>query len=152
MAVDGGLILSPKLVLQGTRFHSDLALMEELNLLSDRAVILADNVLKPGAPLYIWHLAKGSCLDICHSICICILLSIFLSFFDHKYIYINDYKHIHAIIYIYDLLNCFSLFHQFLVVIFIGIRPARKGRPPINPDYNPYLTVPILSNIINSDN
>ena len=51
-------------VLQGTRFHSDLALMEELNLLSDRAVILADNVLKPGAPLYIWHLAKGSCLDI----------------------------------------------------------------------------------------
>lgn len=45
---------------KGTRFHSDLALMEELNLLSDRAVILADNVLKPGAPLYIWHLAKGS--------------------------------------------------------------------------------------------
>ena len=84
----GASILSPKLVLQGTRFHSDLALMEELNLLSDRAVILADNVLKPGAPLYIWHLAKGSCLDICHSICcICILLSIFLSFFDHKYIY-----------------------------------------------------------------
>lgn len=46
---------------KGTRFHSDLALMEELDLLSDRAVILADNVLKPGAPLYIWHLAKGSC-------------------------------------------------------------------------------------------
>ncbi|CAK9098902.1 unnamed protein product [Durusdinium trenchii] len=45
---------------KGTRFHSDLALMEELDLLSDRAVILADNVLKPGAPLYIWHLAKGS--------------------------------------------------------------------------------------------
>jgi len=45
---------------KGTRFHSDLALMEELNILSDRAVILADNVLKPGAPLYIWHLAKGS--------------------------------------------------------------------------------------------
>eukprot|EP00931_Biecheleriopsis_adriatica_P119154 TRINITY_DN94417_c0_g1_i1.p1 TRINITY_DN94417_c0_g1~~TRINITY_DN94417_c0_g1_i1.p1 ORF type:complete len:964 (+),score=198.92 TRINITY_DN94417_c0_g1_i1:84-2975(+) len=44
---------------KGTRFHSDLELMEELQLLSDGAVILADNVLKPGAPLYIWHLAKG---------------------------------------------------------------------------------------------
>eukprot|EP00933_Yihiella_yeosuensis_P059045 TRINITY_DN5994_c1_g1_i9.p1 TRINITY_DN5994_c1_g1~~TRINITY_DN5994_c1_g1_i9.p1 ORF type:complete len:739 (-),score=109.18 TRINITY_DN5994_c1_g1_i9:93-2225(-) len=44
---------------KGTRFHTDLALMEELNLLSDGAVILADNVLKPGAPLYIWHLAHG---------------------------------------------------------------------------------------------
>lgn len=44
---------------KGTRFHSDLALMEELGLLADDAVVLADNVLKPGAPLYIWHLACG---------------------------------------------------------------------------------------------
>lgn len=44
---------------KGTRFHSDLALMEELGLLADGAVVLADNVLKPGAPLYIWHLAHG---------------------------------------------------------------------------------------------
>lgn len=44
---------------KGTRFHSDLALLEELELLADGAVVLADNVLKPGAPLYIWHLCTG---------------------------------------------------------------------------------------------
>lgn len=44
---------------KGTRFHTDLGLMEELDLLADGAVVLADNVLKPGAPLYIWQLAKG---------------------------------------------------------------------------------------------
>lgn len=44
---------------KGTRFHTDLQLMEELGLLADGAVVLADNVLKPGAPQYIWHLARG---------------------------------------------------------------------------------------------
>merc|ERR1719410_2137357 len=44
---------------KGTRFHTDLGLMEDLDLLADGAVILADNVLKPGAPLYIWHLMHG---------------------------------------------------------------------------------------------
>eukprot|EP00927_Polykrikos_kofoidii_P041062 TRINITY_DN34993_c0_g1_i1.p1 TRINITY_DN34993_c0_g1~~TRINITY_DN34993_c0_g1_i1.p1 ORF type:complete len:1124 (+),score=191.28 TRINITY_DN34993_c0_g1_i1:97-3372(+) len=44
---------------KGTRFHTDLKLMEELDLLDDGALILADNVLKPGAPLYIWHLLHG---------------------------------------------------------------------------------------------
>mmetsp|Transcript_66454 Transcript_66454/g.144849 ORF Transcript_66454/g.144849 Transcript_66454/m.144849 type:complete len:288 (+) Transcript_66454:3-866(+) len=44
---------------KGTRFHTDLGLMEDLGLLADGAVILADNVLKPGAPLYIWHLMHG---------------------------------------------------------------------------------------------
>mmetsp|Transcript_77 Transcript_77/g.288 ORF Transcript_77/g.288 Transcript_77/m.288 type:complete len:820 (+) Transcript_77:3-2462(+) len=44
---------------KGTRFHTDLALLEELGLLADGAVILADNVLKPGAPHYIWHLMHG---------------------------------------------------------------------------------------------
>lgn len=44
---------------KGTRFHTDLGLFEELELLADDAVVLADNVLKPGAPVYIWHLCKG---------------------------------------------------------------------------------------------
>merc|ERR1711862_85386 len=44
---------------KGTRFHTDLGLMEDLDLLAEGAVILADNVLKPGAPLYIWELAAG---------------------------------------------------------------------------------------------
>lgn len=44
---------------KGTRFHHDLRLLEELGLLEDGAVILADNVLKPGAPEYIWHLCRG---------------------------------------------------------------------------------------------
>lgn len=49
---------------KGTRFHTDLGLMEELDLLADGAVVLADNVLKPGAPLYIWQLAKGPFHDL----------------------------------------------------------------------------------------
>merc|ERR1719498_2109676 len=49
---------------KGTRFHTDLGLMEDLDLLADGAVVLADNVLKPGAPLYIWQLAKGPFTDL----------------------------------------------------------------------------------------
>lgn len=44
---------------KGTRFHTDLELLRTHDLLADGAVILADNVLKPGAPLYIWHLGHG---------------------------------------------------------------------------------------------
>jgi len=44
---------------KGTRFHTDLERLRELGLLADGAVVLADNVLKPGAPLYIWHLMHG---------------------------------------------------------------------------------------------
>jgi len=44
---------------KGTRFHTDLELLRSHDLLADGAVILADNVLKPGAPLYIWHLGHG---------------------------------------------------------------------------------------------
>eukprot|EP00928_Gymnodinium_smaydae_P041963 TRINITY_DN28335_c0_g1_i1.p1 TRINITY_DN28335_c0_g1~~TRINITY_DN28335_c0_g1_i1.p1 ORF type:complete len:1027 (+),score=207.84 TRINITY_DN28335_c0_g1_i1:81-3083(+) len=48
---------------KGTRFHTDLAKLEELDLLADGAVILADNVLKPGAPIYIWHLCHGPYIE-----------------------------------------------------------------------------------------
>jgi len=39
----------------GSAFHHDLAILEHLGLLAPRAVIVADNVLKPGAPLFVWH-------------------------------------------------------------------------------------------------
>lgn len=44
---------------KGTRFHTDLQLLEDLGLLEDGALVIADNVLKPGAPEYIWHLCRG---------------------------------------------------------------------------------------------
>jgi len=34
--------------------------MEQLGLLASGAVIVADNVLKPGAPLFLWHVTTGS--------------------------------------------------------------------------------------------
>lgn len=49
---------------KGTRFHTDMGLLKDLGLLSDGALILADNVLKPGAPLYIWHLGRGPYTDL----------------------------------------------------------------------------------------
>lgn len=42
----------------GTVYHEDLEQMERLELLAPDAVVVADNVLKPGAPIFLWHL-KG---------------------------------------------------------------------------------------------
>lgn len=43
----------------GSRFWEDLCAMSSLGLLTPGAVIVADNVLKPGAPLFLWHLFFG---------------------------------------------------------------------------------------------
>jgi len=43
----------------GSRFWQDLEILLEKDLLLPGAVILADNVLKPGAPLFLWHLFHG---------------------------------------------------------------------------------------------
>eukprot|EP00931_Biecheleriopsis_adriatica_P124187 TRINITY_DN9929_c1_g1_i1.p1 TRINITY_DN9929_c1_g1~~TRINITY_DN9929_c1_g1_i1.p1 ORF type:complete len:830 (+),score=177.74 TRINITY_DN9929_c1_g1_i1:144-2492(+) len=45
---------------RGSRYHEDLELLESLNLLHPGAVLVADNVLKPGAPLLLWRLARES--------------------------------------------------------------------------------------------
>lgn len=44
---------------RGARFGTDLAVLEVSGLLLSGAVIIADNVLKPGAPAYLWHMAHG---------------------------------------------------------------------------------------------
>lgn len=41
---------------RGTRFHIDLQALEDLGLLAPGCVVTADNVLKPGAPHFLWHL------------------------------------------------------------------------------------------------
>merc|ERR1712046_282847 len=41
---------------RGSRYDEDIELMEQLGLLHSGAVIVADNVLKPGAPLFLWHM------------------------------------------------------------------------------------------------
>ena len=41
---------------RGSRFLKDLQLLS--NQLSDEAVVVADNVLKPGAPSFLWHLQE----------------------------------------------------------------------------------------------
>lgn len=43
----------------GSVYHEDLAALEELDLLAPGAVIVADNVLKPGAPLFLWHVLSA---------------------------------------------------------------------------------------------
>eukprot|EP00933_Yihiella_yeosuensis_P038084 TRINITY_DN3204_c0_g1_i1.p1 TRINITY_DN3204_c0_g1~~TRINITY_DN3204_c0_g1_i1.p1 ORF type:complete len:679 (+),score=130.26 TRINITY_DN3204_c0_g1_i1:890-2926(+) len=43
----------------GSRFWQDLQTLLDEDLLLPGAVILADNVLKPGAPLFLWQMLKG---------------------------------------------------------------------------------------------
>ncbi|CAE8645608.1 unnamed protein product, partial [Polarella glacialis] len=40
---------------RGSRFWEDLESLDQLGLLSEEAVIVADNTLKPGAPTFLWH-------------------------------------------------------------------------------------------------
>lgn len=42
---------------KGTTFHIDLAVLARLGSLASGAGVVADNVLRPGAPVYVWDLA-----------------------------------------------------------------------------------------------
>lgn len=46
---------------RGSRYEEDLALLGKHGLLRPGAVVVADNVLKPGAPLFLWRVA-ASCV------------------------------------------------------------------------------------------
>ncbi|CAJ1401002.1 unnamed protein product [Effrenium voratum] len=48
---------------RGSRYDRELELMEEADLLEPGAVIVADNVLKPGAPLFLWRITRDPCFD-----------------------------------------------------------------------------------------
>merc|ERR1712060_508148 len=43
---------------RSTRFQSDLMTLEDLGMLLPNCVVVADNVLKPGAPRWLWHITK----------------------------------------------------------------------------------------------
>lgn len=43
---------------RGTAFHDDLQHLERIGLLADPAVVIADNVLKPGAPHHVWRIGS----------------------------------------------------------------------------------------------
>lgn len=45
---------------RGTTFHEDLAQLERMRLISPMAHVTADNTLKPGSPLYLWHVSVGA--------------------------------------------------------------------------------------------
>jgi len=45
---------------RGSRYDTDLQTLEHSGLLLPGALIIADNVLKPGAPLFLWRLLKSS--------------------------------------------------------------------------------------------
>merc|ERR1711972_106131 len=45
---------------KGSRYHEDLSALEKYGLLQPGAVIVADNVLKPGAPVFLWRLKNSS--------------------------------------------------------------------------------------------
>ena len=44
-------------------FLQDLSVIEQMGLLLPKAVVVADNVLKPGSPLFLWRLCKGEDYD-----------------------------------------------------------------------------------------
>merc|ERR1712146_74381 len=48
---------------KGSRYHEDLQTLEEQGLLAKGAVVVADNVLKPGAPIFLWRLTKSGAYD-----------------------------------------------------------------------------------------
>jgi len=43
---------------RGTTFHDDLALVEKMQLLPALTSVVADNVNKPGAPIFLWHMSR----------------------------------------------------------------------------------------------
>ncbi|CAE8708402.1 unnamed protein product [Polarella glacialis] len=48
---------------KGSRYDEDLGLIERMGLLLPGAVVVADNVLKPGSPLFLWRLQNGGAYD-----------------------------------------------------------------------------------------
>lgn len=48
---------------KGTRYDEDLATLERLGILLPGAVVVADNVLKPGSPLFLWRLTNSGAYD-----------------------------------------------------------------------------------------
>lgn len=48
---------------RGSRYDEDLATLERLGLLLRGAVVVADNVLKPGSPMFLWRLSHGGTYD-----------------------------------------------------------------------------------------
>eukprot|EP00746_Dinoflagellata_sp_MGD_P090349 gnl/MRDRNA2_/MRDRNA2_35673_c0_seq1.p1 gnl/MRDRNA2_/MRDRNA2_35673_c0~~gnl/MRDRNA2_/MRDRNA2_35673_c0_seq1.p1 ORF type:complete len:275 (+),score=51.73 gnl/MRDRNA2_/MRDRNA2_35673_c0_seq1:634-1458(+) len=48
---------------RGSRYHANLSALEQLAVLQKGCVIVADNVLKPGAPLFLWHILFGGRYD-----------------------------------------------------------------------------------------
>lgn len=48
---------------RGTTFHDDLSQLEELKLLGPQCRLVADNTVKPGAPVYCWHTTVSECYE-----------------------------------------------------------------------------------------
>jgi len=48
---------------RGSRYSEDLETLEHMGALTDSAVVVADNVLKPGAPAFLWRMVHGSHYD-----------------------------------------------------------------------------------------
>ena len=48
---------------KGSRYVEDLEMLENQGLLLPDAIVVADNVLKPGAPLFLWRLVKSGAYD-----------------------------------------------------------------------------------------
>merc|ERR1712232_690546 len=48
---------------KGSRFEKDLLTLENKTLLLPGAIVVADNVLKPGAPLFLWRLLRTAAYD-----------------------------------------------------------------------------------------
>lgn len=56
---------------RGTRFHVDLQMLEDQGLLAEGCIVAADNVLKPGAPHFLWHLQSSEQYTLRLTLCVC---------------------------------------------------------------------------------
>lgn len=50
---------------RGTTFHEDLMLLERMPALAPISHVTADNTVKPGSPVFIWHVALGASQRFC---------------------------------------------------------------------------------------
>jgi len=48
---------------RGSCYGADLAVLEQLGAIVPGTVVVADNVLKPGAPAFLWRVLRGACYE-----------------------------------------------------------------------------------------
>merc|ERR1712048_1174975 len=48
---------------RGSRYEKDLSVLQRSGLLRHGSAVVADNVLKPGAPMFLWSMSQNPCFS-----------------------------------------------------------------------------------------